>query len=185
MRAIATGSEPAIESSHTRKARSAPLARQARRISSHSAGPMVTTTTCTSVDAASLISTACSSAKVSHSFRSWFRYSSSTSRPSARIRKSSSSAATRLTGTRIFMLGRHGLRLLDLRRHALFDELQQFQYLDAPLVAGRLDRILEHGQILRAGHHENFQALDLGRLADPDLRRLVLADRVRHPDSPA
>ena len=53
------------------------------------------------------------------------------------------------------------------------------------LVATGLARVFEHGHVLRAANDERIEITQGRRLVHPVLGRLLLADRIGHPDSPA
>src|SRR5579862_7611152 len=194
MRATAIESEPSMASSHTRIARSAPLARHLRSASSASCGPTLTTTTSTGQLAVSFIRSASSNEKSSHSFTSRIRKSASTSLPSARISKSSSRAATCLTATSSFIClaspsrrdhSWDGSRCGPLLFQPFTQQLDELPHDELALVARRLQRIFKHGQVLGTTHHVYLQSRDGRGFPHAVVCRFVGTDRVWYPDAPA
>src|SRR5216684_3328480 len=165
---MAMESEPSIAASQTRIARSAPFARHLRSDSSTSSDPTETVTTSTGSAAPSLIFTASSSEKSSHSFKSRMRKSGSISRPSSRIAKSS---CRHLFGAE--------------HRYGFANEFYEFLDHEFALVACGFERVLEHGEILRAADHVDLEPRNRRRFFHPILCRLFGADRVGDPDPAA
>ena len=74
-----------------------------------------------------------------------------------------------------------------LERERLEHELGQLPQLDLRGVAGRLDRVLVHRHVLRAGDGEEVDPSERDGLVDPVLARAlgVFALQLLHPDAPA